>query len=93
MLLTTVFLVPIAIWLAVRWALVAPVVELEGTGAIGGLRRSRRLVRHGWLKVASLGAAGAALALAAGPLLGAVLILLTDVPLVWLNLVAGSCTR
>ena len=53
------------------------------------LRRSRRLVRHGWFKVASLGAAGAALALAAGPLLGAVLILLTNVPLVWLNLVSG----
>ena len=89
LLFTTVFLVPIAIWLAVRWALIAPVIELEGTGAIAGLRRSRRLVRQGWLKVASLGAAGAVLALALGPLLGAALILLTNVPLAWLNLVAG----
>ena len=89
LLFTTVFLVPIAIWLAVRWGLIAPVIELEGTGAIDGLRRSRRLVRHGWLKVASLGAAGAVLALTLGPVLGAVLILLTNVPLVWLNLVAG----
>ena len=32
---------------------------------------------------------GAALALIAGPLVGAVLILVTDIPLGWLNLVAG----
>jgi hypothetical protein len=86
---TTTLLVPVAIWLAVRWALLAQVVELEGTSAMGGLRRSFQLVRRRWLRVASLVGVGAALALLAGPLVGAVLILLTNAPLPLLNLVAG----
>ena len=36
----TAVLVPVAIWLAVRWALLAQVVELEGRSAVGALRRS-----------------------------------------------------
>ena len=87
--LTTVFLVPIAIWLAIRWALLAPAVELEGRPAIAALRRSGRLVSHGWLKVASIIVVGATLALIAGPFLGALLILVTSVPLVWLNVISG----
>ena len=86
---TTIFLLPIAIWLAVRWALLAPAVELEGRSAIAALRRSGRLVSHGWLKVASLIVVGAALAILAGPFLGALLILVTNVPLVWLNVISG----
>ena len=86
---TTVFLIPVAIWLAVRWALIAPVVELEDVRALEGLRRSARLVRLNWLKVATLVIAGGALALAAGPVLGAVLILLTSAPLALINVVAG----
>ena len=57
--------------------------------AIEALRRSRRLVRGHWLKVASLAVFGAALALVLGPLVGALLILLTSAPLATLNLVAG----
>ncbi len=86
---TTIFLLPIAIWLAVRWALLAPSVELEERSAIAALRRSGRLVSHGWFKVASLIVVGGALALLAGPLLGALLILVTNVPLVWLNVISG----
>ena len=86
---TTVFLIPVAIWLAVRWALIAPVVELEDVRALEGLRRSARLVRLNWLKVATLAIVGGALALAAGPVLGAVLILLTSAPLALINVVAG----
>ena len=86
---TTVFLIPVAIWLAVRWALIAPVVELEDVRALEGLRRSARLVRLNWLKVATLVIVGGALALAAGPVLGAVLILLTSAPLALINVVAG----
>ena len=86
---TTVFLIPVAIWLAVRWALIAPVIELEDVRALEGLRRSARLVRLNWLKVATLVIAGGALALAAGPVLGAVLILLTSAPLALINVVAG----
>jgi hypothetical protein len=89
LLLSTFLLVPIAIWLAVRWALIVPVIELEGTPARRALRRSARLVRQGWLKVGSIVVVGAALALAAGPLIGALLILVTSVPLPWLNLISG----
>jgi hypothetical protein len=85
----TAVLLPVAIWLAVRWILFAQVVELEDRSAVDGLRRSFALVRGRWLRVASLVGAGVLLALAAGPLLGAILILLTDAPLSLLNLIAG----
>ena len=85
----TVFLLPVAVWLAIRWALLAQAVELEGRTAVDGLGRSVELVRHRWLRVASLVGVGALLALLAGPLLGALLILVTDMPLTLLNVVAG----
>jgi hypothetical protein len=85
----TTVLIPVAIWLAVRWLLLAQVVELENVSAIGGLRRSSELVRGRWLRVASLVGVGALLALLIGPLLGTTLILLTDAPLSLLNIVAG----
>ena len=89
LLLSTFLLVPIAIWLAVRWALVVPPAELEGASAVTALRRSARLVRQQWLKVATLTVAAAAIALVAGPLVGALLIILTDAPFALLNVVAG----
>jgi hypothetical protein len=85
----TGILIPVAVWLAVRWILLAQVVELEGRSALVGLRRSSALVRGRWLRVASLVGLSALVAVAAGPVLGAVLILLTDAPLALLNLVAG----
>jgi hypothetical protein len=86
---TTAVLIPVAVWLAVRWSLLAQTVELEGLGARAALRRSARLVRGRWLRVASLVGIGAGLALVAGPLVGALLILVSDAPLPLLNLVAG----
>ncbi len=86
---TSLILVPIAIWLAVRWALIVPAVELEDRAAIEALRRSGRLVRLEWLKVASLIVVGGALALAAGPVIGALLILVTSIPLSFINVIAG----
>jgi hypothetical protein len=85
----TAFLIPVAIWLAVRWALLAQVVVLENQSALGGLRRSSELVRGRWLRVASLVGLGAALVLAAGPFLGALLILVSEASLPLLNIVAG----
>jgi hypothetical protein len=85
----TAILIPVALWLAARWALLAQVVVLEGRAAFDGLYRSAALVRGRWLRVATLVGAGALLALAAGPLVGAVLILATDAPLPLLNVVAG----
>jgi hypothetical protein len=83
------YLLPIAIWLAIRWALIVPVIEVEGVRALPALRRSGRLVRRGWLKVASLTIAAAGLVLVSGPLIGSLLIFATGWPLPLLNLVAG----
>ena len=85
----TAILSPVAVWLAIRWSLLAPVVELEGRPALDALHRSGQLVRGRWLRVASLVGVGTALALLAGPLLGALLILLPDAPPALLNVVAG----
>jgi hypothetical protein len=85
----TWFLIPVAVWLAVRWVLLAQTVELEDRRGPDGLGRSADLVRGRWLKVASLVGLAASLALAAGPLVGALLIFVTDAPLALLNVVAG----
>jgi hypothetical protein len=85
----TVALIPIAVFLAGRWALVAQAVVLEGESSLGALRRSAGLVRGRWFKVTSLSVVGAALALALGPVVGALLILVTNAPFVLLNVVAG----
>jgi hypothetical protein len=82
-------LVPVAIWLAIRWSLLAQAVELEERSAVDALRRSANLVRGRWLRTASLVGIGVGLALVAGPLLGALLIFATDAPLALLNVVAG----
>ena len=89
LLTTSIFLVPVAIWLAVRWALFVPAAELEDLSGIGSLRRSSRLVRHAWLKVGSLTIVVGALALAAGPFIGALLIFVTSIPFSFINLIAG----
>jgi hypothetical protein len=84
-----ILLLPVAIWVAVRWALIGPVVALEGRGTASALARSYRLVRGKWLKVASLTIASGAVVVIAGPLIGTGLILATNLPLSLLNVVAG----
>ena len=86
---TSFFLIPVAVWAAVRWALIAPVAVVEGLGSFRALRRSSGLVRGDWLKVGSLTVISAAVAIAAGPLIGTGLIVLTNLPLAFLNVVAG----
>jgi Membrane domain of glycerophosphoryl diester phosphodiesterase len=86
---TTTLLIPVAIWLAIRWCLLAPIVELEERGGRNALRRSRELTRGRWWRTASLVGVSAAISLGAGPLLGALLIFVVDAPLATLNLVAG----
>jgi hypothetical protein len=85
----TAVLIPVALWLAIRWSLLAPVVELEGGTGRAALRRSARLVRGRWFRVAGLVGVGAAVALTIGPLLGVLLIFATAAPLALLNIVAG----
>jgi hypothetical protein len=86
---TAAFLLPVAIWLAVRWCLLAPAVALESSRGPAALRRSGQLLRGRWWRTASLVGLSAAVSLGAGPLLGALLIFVVDAPLATLNLVAG----
>ncbi|MDQ3894732.1 MAG: hypothetical protein M3292_08735 [Actinomycetota bacterium] len=85
----TLALLPVAVWLTARWALIAQAVELENASVRDGLQRSSELVRGRWFRVASLVVVGAALALALGPVVGALLIVVTDAPFPLLNVVAG----
>jgi hypothetical protein len=89
LLASSIFLIPIAAWLAGRWALIAPAVVAEKLSGAGTLRRSGRLVRRRWLKVASLIVAGGTLVIVGGPLIGAILILATDAPFWLVNVIAG----
>ena len=89
LLVSSIYLIPIAVWLAARWALIAPSIELEQRGALAGLRRSRLLVQGAWLKVTSLIVVGAALSIAVGPIVGALLILATSAPFWLVNVIAG----
>jgi hypothetical protein len=89
LLVGSIYLIPIAVWLAGRWALIAPSIELEQLGALAGLRRSRQLVQGAWLKVTSLIVVGAALSIAVGPIVGALLILATSAPFWLVNVIAG----
>jgi len=89
LLASSIFLLPIAVWLAGRWALIAPAIELERVSALRALRRSGRLVSRRWLKVASLIVLGGGIVLVAGPLVGVGLILGTDAPFWLVNVVAG----
>ena len=89
LLASSIFLLPIAVWLAGRWALIAPAIELERVSALRALRRSGRLVHRRWLKVASLIVLGGGLVLVAGPLVGVGLILGTDAPFWLVNVIAG----
>ena len=86
---STLFLLPVAIWLAVRWSLLVQVVEIEERSTWQTIRRSGQLVQGRWLHVASLVGAGSVLALLAGPFLGALLIIVTNAPFALLNIVAG----
>jgi hypothetical protein len=89
LLASSIFLVPIAVWLAGRWALVVPAIELEELSAIRALRRSGGLVRRRWLKATSLIVLGGALVVVIGPLVGVLLIIGTDAPFWLVNVVAG----
>jgi hypothetical protein len=89
LLASTLILLPLAVILAIRWALIVPVTALEEGPGVQALRRSARLIGRRWPKVASLSILSIALVLVAGPVIGTLLVILTDAPLALLNVVAG----
>ena len=80
---------PVAIWLLVRWSLIAQVIQIEGHPGGGALRRSGEIVSGRWMRVASITVVGTGIALLTGPLIGALLLLLTSASFNFVNLVAG----
>ncbi len=85
----SVYLIPIAIVVAVRWALFVPCVELEAVGGLKALRRSAALVRIRWPAVLSLVVVTAFLVLLSGPVLGGLLLLTTGASFGAINAVSG----
>jgi hypothetical protein len=85
----SVYLIPIAVVLAVRWALFVPCTELEGSSGLEALRRSAALVRARWPTVLSLVVATAFLVLLSGPVLGGLLLLTTGASFGVINAVSG----
>ncbi len=78
--------IPIAIYLAVRWAVAQQAIALEGAGVRESFRRSGRLVRGNWIKTAIVSLLGAALPELLGPLAGALIIFALGVDFVLANL-------
>jgi Vacuolar protein sorting-associated protein 62 len=85
----SLLLVPVAVWLVLRWALIVPVAELEPSTAIATLRRSGSLVMRQPVKIAWLVVVTVFIAVATGPVLGTLLILGSDAPLEFINVIAG----
>jgi hypothetical protein len=81
--------IPIAIWLVVRWSLFAQAVQLEGRSALSGLRRSGALVRGSWWRAATITLVVTGIGLLVGPLLGAILLFVSDASFNLVNLVAA----
>ena len=70
----TLFALPVAIWLTIRWSLLAQAVALDDESATGALRRSGRLVRGAWWRAATLFVFVTGIALLLGPLVGTLLL-------------------
>lgn len=86
--LTTIGLL-LGVWLVVRWAFIAQVVLLEDRSALGALRRSAQLVRGNWWRTASLLLFVIVVALLLGPLVGTLLLFVTNASFDFINLVSS----
>ncbi|MGD9572555.1 MAG: hypothetical protein AB7V62_11750 [Thermoleophilia bacterium] len=85
---STVVLIPVAVFLLVRWSLLGIVVGSEDEPRPGVLRRSARLARGSWWRVAGIVLVAAA-ALAAGPVVGVLVLLVTGAAFDLVNLIAA----
>jgi hypothetical protein len=79
----------IAVFLVVRWGLIAQVVAVERQNVLGSMRRSAQLVRGSWWRAASLTLFITVFALLLGPTAGAVLLFATSASFDFVNLIAS----
>ncbi len=85
----TIYLAPISVLLVVGWGVFVPVTQLEGLAGVGALRRSWRLVRPQFVKVAALLTFGGLLTGLIGGLAGVLPLLVAQVPFLVVNLIPG----
>ena len=83
-----VVLIPVAVFLVVRWSLLGIVAGIEGAPDRGILRRSAAMARRNWWRVASITLV-AGLALLLGPAIGVVILILTGAAFDLVNLIAA----
>ncbi len=79
----------LGVWLIVRWAFLAQVVALEDSSALGALRRSARLSRGNWWRIASMLLFVTVIALLLGPLVGTLLLFASNASFNFINLVSS----
>jgi hypothetical protein len=84
----TLILIPLALFLLVRWSLQAVVVGVEG-GQPRVLRRSARLTGAHWWRSAAIVGGVVGVALLLGPFVGAFILLLTGAAFDFVNLIAA----
>jgi hypothetical protein len=90
LLLLLVVTTPLALVYAVRRAFAVPAVMIENRSARGALQRSRQLVRGQWWRVALLLMIVITFGAVSGPLVGIVLLLVSDgLSFALINIIAG----
>ena len=85
----TVVLIPVAIFLLVRWSLLGVVVGVRDEAGRGILRRSAALTRGHWWRTATIALGLVGLALLAGPAVGVLVLLFTGAAFDLVNLIAA----
>jgi len=85
----TVVLIPVAIYLLVRWSLLGVVSGLEDDPEPGVLRRSVTLTRRHWWRTATIALGITGGALLVGPLVGALVLVATSASFAFVNIIAA----
>jgi hypothetical protein len=79
----------IGLWLMVRWSLLAQTAVLDSGPSAGPLRRSASLTRRHWWKAATVVGLVAVPGLLAGPLIGAILLIITSASFAFVDVSAA----
>ncbi len=85
----TVVLIPLAIYLLVRWSLLGVVAGLEDDPQPGVLRRSTALTRRHWWRTVVVAVGVTGLALLVGPVIGGLVLLATSASFAFVNVIAA----
>jgi hypothetical protein len=87
LLAATIVGLPVAVWYLGRTAVAVPACVLEDLDAQAAIRRSKQLVGPHFWRVSALTTLTVAVALLVGPIVGAVVLLRTDLPVLLANLI------